>query len=279
MPKVKPATRKRKAAPEPEYYGERTQVSSVIFGLVMVFAIIVAGAALLGGSLSQAGQRWASVMDGTSRTLGLSVESVQIVGLEHVPGVARQIEAAAMIAPGENMFRADPHVIRRRVEDTQLVTNVRVYRLWPDTVMIHADAAQASALWFDDTEWRVVDTLGRLMPGHRASDYAHLVKSVGVGAPEAVPGLDKALLEMPELITQIVLARRIAGRRWDLELKSGAIVRLPVDENLSVGMASLARFEAKGALTRRPIALIDLRVPGRIFLTPGVLIEPVKEAA
>ncbi len=284
MPKVKDnqgtrPRRRRKAVPEPEYHREPTQVSSVIFGLVMVFAIIVAGAALLGGSLSQMGQRWASAVDGVSRTMGLSVDSVEVVGLEHVPVIARQIKSAAMIAPGENMFRADPHLIRRRIEDTRMVANVRVYRLWPDTVMIYADAAQPSALWFDGDKWAVVDTLGRLMHGQRASDHAGLVKSVGIGAPEAVPGLDQALAQMPQLTTQIELARRVAGRRWDLELKSGMIVRLPADEGLASGIASLARFEADGALTRRAIATIDLRVLGRIFLTPSPALKQAEEAA
>jgi len=270
---------RRKAAPEPEYYGERTQVSSVIFGMVMVVAMIVTGAAFLGGSLSQVGQRWASAMDGASRTMGLSVQSVEVVGLEHVPSVARAIQSAAMIAPGENMFRADPHVIQRRVEETQMVANVRVYRLWPDTVIIYADAAQPSALWFNGDDWAVVDSLGRLMQGARPSDHVQLVRSVGVGAPEAIPMLNKALAQMPNLTQQIKVAQRIAGRRWNIELNSGALLRLPADEDLIEGIASLARFEAEGALTRRAIATIDLRVLGRVFLTPAAPKLSVEEAA
>lgn len=279
------AKRGKAAQAQPEYYGEGAQVSSVIFGLVMVVAIIVAGAALLGGSLSQVGKRWGSAMDGVSRTVGLSVKSVEVVGLEHIPTVARAVHSAAMIVPGENMFRADPHLIQRRVEDTNMVSNVRVYRLWPDTVIIYADAAQPSALWFDGQDWAVVDSLGRLMAGQRPSDHIELIKSVGTGAPEAVPNLIQALKQMPELADKVHVAQRVASRRWDLQLKSGALVRLPADESLAVGVASLARFEEDGELLRRPISAIDLRVPGRIFLRPGQVNplvpapESVKEAA
>ncbi|MBR9835101.1 MAG: FtsQ-type POTRA domain-containing protein [Alphaproteobacteria bacterium] len=269
----------RKAQAEPTYFEDGTQASSVIFGIVMVIAIIVAGAAMLGGSLSQASQRWANVMDGSSRALGLSVESVEVIGLEHVPVIARQVEAAAMIAPGENMFRADPHVIRRRIEDTQLVANVQVYRLWPDSVMIYADAAQPTALWYDGEKWAVVDSLGRVMPRQKAADHAHLVKSVGPGAPGALPVLEAALSQMPDLSGQVKLARRIAERRWNLELVSGAVVELPSDEKLAAGMASLARFEARGALSRRALAKIDLRVPGRVFLTRAEGTPEAEEAA
>ena len=263
-----PRAKGKKKATEPEIYLEHTQISSVIFGMVMVVAMIVAGAALLGGSLSQVGQRWGSAMDGVSRSVGLSVDTVEVIGLEHVPAVARQIKAAAMVEPGENMFRADPHTIQRRVEDTRLVANVRVYRLWPDTVMIYADAAEPTALWNDGETWTVVDSLGRLMPNARLEDNLGLIKSVGIGGPEAVPVLEKVLVQMPGLQTEIDYARRVAGRRWDLVLHSGAVVKLPNDERLTPSLVSFARMNAAGDLTKRPLATIDLRVAGRVFLTP-----------
>ncbi len=263
-----PRAKSKKKAPEPEIYLERTQISSVIFGLVMVVAMIVAGAAMLGGSLGQMGQRWGSAMDGASRSVGLSVDTVEVIGLEHVPAVARQVKASAMVEPGENMFRADPHIIRRRVEDTRLVANVRVYRLWPDTVMIYADAAEPMALWNDGETWTVVDSLGRLMPRVRPQDHADLIRTVGIGGPEAAPALERAFTVMPSLRQEVDYARRVAGRRWDLVLKSGALVKLPNDESIAPSILSFARMDEAGELTRRPLAAIDLRVSGRVFLTP-----------
>ncbi|MDJ0920129.1 MAG: cell division protein FtsQ/DivIB [Henriciella sp.] len=273
MPKVK------KPEPEEVYYDRGTQISSVIFGIVMVIAMIVAGAALLGGSLSKASQRWSNAFDGMSRSVGLSVESVELVGLEHIPAVARSVREAAMIEPGENMFRADPHTIRARVEDTRLVTNVRVYRLWPDTVMIRADAAQPTALWFDGEGWKVVDNFGRVMTRTRASDHAHLLKSAGPGAAAAAPDLVAALAKAPSVGQRVALARRVSERRWDLELTTGATLRLPGDEDLSVVAESLARMEASADLTRRAVRTIDMRVPGRVFLTLWPASSRVEEAA
>lgn len=264
MPKAKG----KNPVAEPEIAIERTQISSVIFGLVMVVALIVAGAALLGGSLSQIGKRWGSAMDGVSRTIGLSVDTIEVVGLEHVPAVARQVKMAAMIEPGENMFRADPHLIRRRVLDTQLVTKVRVYRMWPDTLMIHAHAPEPTALWNDGSQWAVVDSLGRIMPNAAATDFPHLTKAIGQGGAEAIPALDHALAQVPDLRENIELARRIADRRWDLVLRSGAIMRLPADEQMGSSLMHYADLSATAALESRPVDVIDLRVTGRIFLTP-----------
>ncbi|MEM6535414.1 MAG: cell division protein FtsQ/DivIB [Pseudomonadota bacterium] len=264
MPKVKA----RQPEAEKYIYGDNTQVSSVIFGLVMVVAIIVAGAALLGGSLSQAGKRWGSAMDGVARSVGMSVQSVEVIGLEHAPPLARQVVDAAMILPGENMFRADPHLIRQRVKSTKLVTNVRVYRLWPDTVIIRADAARPSALWHDGERWAVIDSLGQTMPKQVAGDHVALPRMAGAGAPTAMIMLHQTLAGEDALLAKVHLARRVANRRWDLELTNGTLVRLPEDRSLADGVASLTRVEAKAGLTQRGLRAIDLRVPGRVILTP-----------
>ncbi|MEM8616998.1 MAG: FtsQ-type POTRA domain-containing protein [Pseudomonadota bacterium] len=272
MPKVK-------AQPDQDRR-DRTQVSSVIFGLVMVAAIIVAGAALLGGSLSKASQRWGHALDATARGVGLAVDHVEVVGLEHVPATARQVKIAAMVEEGENMFRADPHRIRSRIENSRLVANVRVYRLWPDTVMIRADAAEPVALWLDGGTWRVVDSLGRTMPRLKATDHGHLIKTVGENALDGVPALETALGAMPGLAERVAIADRISSRRWTLQLTDGPLVHLPPDEALADSIAHLARLDAATALSHRDVEKIDLRVPGRVFLTAGSQRQdPEEEAA
>ena len=123
MPKVTrnqtvPKKARKPAVIVDEVTGEEVRVSSVVFGFVMLVAIVVATAAWMGGSMSQIENRFASFMDDTARTVGIAVNDVSIIGLEQDPALAQDIRAAAMIEPGENMFRADPHVIRRRVEGT-----------------------------------------------------------------------------------------------------------------------------------------------------------------
>ncbi|MEO1642107.1 MAG: FtsQ-type POTRA domain-containing protein [Pseudomonadota bacterium] len=264
MPKVKGG----KSAPEPEVYGEANQISSVIFGLVMVVAMIVAGAALIGGSLSQAGKRWGGAMDATARSVGLSVDVVEVVGLEHVPATARSVRTAAMIERGENMFRADPHRIRKRIQDTGLVKSVNVYRMWPDTVIIRADAAEATALWYDGEQWAVIDSLGRRMVRQKPGDHLLLVRTSGIGAPEAIPALGDALSDQAHLLAEIDFAKRVASRRWDLHMKSGMVVRLPTDTSLDAAIAALMKAEQRGQVLSRALAAIDLRVHGQMVMTP-----------
>ena len=134
--------------------------------------------------------------------------------------------------------------------------------------MIYASAAEPTALWNDGTRWTVIDNLGQAMPKLQAADYGTLTKTTGAGGPEAVPVLEKAFALAPSLRDDVDHARRVAGRRWDLVLKSGAVMKLPTDERLAASLLFFANVEPAAELARRPLSIIDLRVAGRVFLTP-----------
>ena len=255
---------------------EEVSVSSVVFGLVMVAAIIVAGAALMGGSLSRMESQMANATDGLARSVGLGVNSVTVIGLDHDPLLTAEVRGAAMVEPGENMFRADPHRIAERVEATQKVVNVRVHRLWPDQIVIMAEPARPLALHHDGADWHVIDTLGRVMPAEAPHTHAHLPKLSGEGAESAALAFVAAIEAEPELSQRIQLAERVNTRRWDLHMQGGTIVRLPLDAELEPALAELAALDLRTQLTGRRVTAIDMRVPGRLFLKPNA---PVAEGA
>lgn len=263
MPQVNASKKRRRAQPPPPPPPPTPSLSSIAFGIGMVVALIVAGAALFGGSLSKAEQRWASALDGTARSVGLAVEGVEVIGLEHMPELARQVRDAAMIVPGENMFRADPYLIQHRIERTQLVANVRVYRLWPDTVMIRADAAKPTAHWFDGETWQLVDSFGRTLPSDEQFETTGLMQTKGDGAAEAVPSLNKALFEHPDLRARMAIAERISDRRWNMTLQDGATVLLPEDARLPVALSQLSALLQAGPASLAEIKRIDLRLQNR----------------
>lgn len=248
-------------------FEEEVRVSSVIFGLMMVTALIVAAAAWMGGSLSKMEMRFANTVDGAARTVGLSVENVSVVGVEGE--LADAVRLAAMIEPGENMFRANPHLIKRRVESTRRVVNVSVYRLWPDHIQIYAYPAEPIALWSDGKSWAVVDGLGRQMTGVNAEPYARLPKLTGRGGDAAAPKLAAALASVPHLKARLHLAARIEDRRWTLTFNNGVTAHLPLDEDLPSALQRLSALQSRSAILDRPVTSLDLRLPGRMFIQPN----------
>ncbi len=259
---------RRKAAPPPEPHYESVDASSVIFGLVMVFAVIVAGAALMGGSLSKVGGRLSGTMDGAAGAFGLSIADVKVVGLEDDPSLGRLVTRMSEIEPGENMFRADPHQIRRRVMATGQVTDARVYRLWPDQILIHATPAQPVALWHDGSTWQVVDSLGSIVSGAKAEDHTDLIRLSGAAATEGTPALMRALARNSGLSESLSYAERVSKRRWNLKLRNGTTIQLPADVRIDRAATQLAKLDSATGLLSRAVDRIDLRVPGKTYLKP-----------
>lgn len=275
MPKVKgktqkraPQGRRRTAPPPPQVEPSRADPASIVTGLVLVVAVIVAGAALLGGSMSKLGAGVSGAVDSTAASLGFAVQDVRIVGLQQDTRRARLVQQTAGIETGDNMFRADPHTIRRRILSSGQVTSAQVYRLWPNQILIHASPARAAAVWHDGEAWRVIDGTGQIMEGLAAQDYADLIRLSGAEAPAGVPALLRFLAEAGSVSERLSYAERVSRRRWDIRLRNGLLIRLPPDTSVARAAKELAALGGSARLTERSLARIDLRVPERTFLEP-----------
>jgi len=250
---------------------EEVQVSSILFGLAILTALIVAAAAWMGGSLSQLERRAGHMLDSVARSTGLAVQYVSVEGVNDE--LADELRFAALVEPGENMFRADPYLVRDRVEATGQVVNVQVHRFWPDHILILADAVEPVALWNNgdlsdaSATWTVVDGLGRIMPDQSTSTSG-LVHVVGAGADVAAPDLARALDEFPRLAARVERARRISEDRWDLKFDSGVVAQLPRDSAQGPAIRRLAFLDRDTEILDRRLRRIDLRHAEQVFLAP-----------
>jgi len=236
---------------------DQVKASSVLFGLVIITALIVASAAWMGGSLSAVGKKMSGAMDGMARSIGLSVERVEIEGVsgEH----ESLVRAAVMIEPGENMFRADPVKIAERVEATGAVTHVRVYRLWPDTILVVATPARPVALHRSGEAWLVIDSGGRVRVDLDASAYPALPRLVGADAPEQWPALLEAIAPHPALATLLEGAVHRGSGRWTLLLEGGVSLKLPELQRAGPALAAIETLQARAAILNGSYSEIDAR--------------------
>ncbi len=247
---------------------EKVPLSSLLLGIALLLAIMVAGAAWMGGSMPQIENRLTRIFDRSAETFGLTLAQISIDGVQGPTRI--RVEAATRLKIGDNMFRASPQRIQNAVDATGLVMNVTVYRLWPNHIRITADPVAPIAIWRQGADWQVIDSLGRVVPGAsvKPSD-AGLLQIFGPGADISAPSLVHAFERFPDLASRIDRAVRVSARRWDIIFVNGIKVRLPRDENLSEAVSRLAQLQAEDMILDRAISQIDLRHSEQVFLTPN----------
>lgn len=237
-------------------------------GAVMFIGIAVAGAAWLGPSLFDAREAFARSADAAVANAGFEIEAIEIAAIPGSPEIseARAQEVRALIVPDgrHSILALDPDEVRTRIESLDWVAEARVRRLWPSTLVVHVERREEYAVWEDERGQRsVIDVNGVVLHTERSADHPHLLRLRGDGAGPAAQPMLRALEDLPLLSARIDYVEWIGARRWDVHLKSGAVVALP-EEGAPEALARLERLQQRYALLDRPLTRLDMRTPGRL---------------
>lgn len=116
----------------------------------------------------------------------------------------------------------------------------------------------------------MIDRSGAVIPGARGESFAGLPLLVGDDAPAHAADLLAMLAGEPDIVSRVVAAVRVRGRRWNVRLDNGIDVRLP-ENGPAAAWAQLARIEREHGLLQRDVVAIDLRTPDRLVVrtAPG----------
>lgn len=234
-----------------------------VAGVVLFSGAAIAGATWIGGSLFDARSAFEHSADAAAANLGFRINEVRIAG--EGMGPARIAEVRSVVVPegGQSLLALDPEDVKARVESLDWVRDVKVRRLWPSTLQVDVVRREAYARWQEDGEISVIDINGERLLAERAADHPTLPLIVGRGAGPAAEPLLEALEELPQVRGHLRALVRVGERRWDMELVSGAKVRLP-ERAPAFALAQLEELQAAHRLLDRPVAEFDLRAPGRL---------------
>jgi cell division protein FtsQ len=236
-------------------------------GVVLFLGAGIAGAAWLGSSLFDAREAVAESADGAAANVGFAIAEIDVAAMPNAPDItpARAAEVRAVIVPEgrQSVLSLDPEEVRARVESLDWVASARVRRLWPSTLKVEVERRQEYALWQEDGEISVIDVNGERLLTERAADHPDLPLVVGRGAGPAAEPLLIALESLPAVRARVEALVRVGDRRWNVELASGATVALP-EEGAPEALATLESLHGRYRLLDRPVAQLDMRVPGRL---------------
>jgi cell division protein FtsQ len=236
-------------------------------GAVMFLGIAVAGAAWLGPSLFDAREAFARSADSAVANAGFEIEDIDIATIAGSPELseARVEEIRALIVPAgrHSILALDPDAVKARIEALDWVAAARVRRLWPSTLVVQVERREEYAVWEDDGEAAVIDLNGERLSSERAADHPNLLRVRGPGAGPAAQPVLRALENLPQLSARIDHLERIGERRWNVHLKTGAVIALP-EEGAPEALTRVERLQQRYSLLDRPLTRLDMRAPGRL---------------
>ena len=198
-----------------------------------------------------------------SAEAGFSVQDMMVEGRIYAdPDVIRGL---VNMQPGDPLFAFDPVAAKELLEQVAWVKEAKVQRRLPGTIYVSLTERIPLALWQEDKKTVLIDTEGVVITDYNLARFENLVLVRGREANEHAPPLLEMVAAEPLVAERLAAAQWVSGRRWDLTLKNGIVVKLP-EEEIGLALRRLAASQEKDGLLERDIKNLDLRENDRIVV-------------
>lgn len=230
---------------------------------VLFYGLTAAYGMSRSGQWNEVRQSLANRTNALALMAGLEVKAVQVEGQHHL----KDADIAAALGPrdGLSIFAFDTDAARDRLKHNGWVSEARVMRLLPSTLVVELEERNPFALWHEGGKTVAIDASGKVLSLAERTDFPNLPVVSGAGAAAPASEIIAALNAVPELRDRVREIERIAGRRWDLVLDTGLRAKLPAT-NFAEALADLSAIAAKNPAGLYEIAEIDFRVSSQFTL-------------
>lgn len=208
-----------------------------------------------------AGGHGQSVAQALTSSAGFAIEDVRVSGNAHTSEI--DILQLLGLDGTTSLLALDIDVARQSLSELPWVEAAEVRKVYPRTVEVMLKERQAFGIWQHGSELSLIEKNGSVIAPLRDNKFASLPLFVGRDAERAAASTETEFANWPAISQQIKAYVRVAGRRWDVHLDNGIVVRLP-ETGMAEAMDRLGRLEAEQQVLDRDVAAIDLRLPDRI---------------
>ncbi len=201
---------------------------------------------------------------------GFKVQNILVSGRHYTDVDA--LAAIIDVEKGDSIFGFNPDKTQEAISQIAWVKNVQVERRFPDTIYVGIKERTPMALWQRNKRVSLIDTEGVVLTDHKIDRFKDYIVVVGDEVPKYAPDFLKLLMSEPEIVEKIEAASLKSGRRWDLVLKTGAIVKLP-EGDLALAFRRLAQMQDDKKILDKDVKTIDVREATRILVRthPGAV--------
>ncbi|MCG5475230.1 MAG: cell division protein FtsQ [Sinorhizobium fredii] len=232
-------------------------------GTVAAAAFLLA-TGLYGMSLGGHTQNFAQA---STTAAGFAIEDVRVSGNEQTSEI--DILQQLGLDGTTSLVALDIAEARRLIGELPWVESVTVRKIYPVTIEVNLKERQAFGIWQHGSDLSLIERSGSVIAPLRDNKFAALPLFVGRDAETAAATFYDEFSRWPEFRSRVKAFVRVSGRRWDLRLDNGVVVKLP-EKDVARAMRVLAGMEEGHQLLERDIAAVDLRLEDRttVQLTP-----------
>ena len=207
---------------------------------------------------------------------GFRLKKVHVEGAS--PMATADIIKAAGVYADQPLVGLDLQAVRRNIESVGWVSEVRVVRLLPDTLVLAVKERRRLAVWQRSGKTTVIDDQGQVIAEADPGRFAALPLVVGEGAAEAAPIILPLIAQRPKLMQRTDALVRVDGRRWDVRLKDGSLIQLP-SSGEEQALMQLEQLDARSHILDLGFDRIDLRNSELVAVRPRQADLPGRPAA
>ncbi|WP_440980709.1 cell division protein FtsQ/DivIB [Shinella sumterensis] len=206
----------------------------------------------------------------STTAIGFAIEDVKVSGNRETSEI--DILERLGLDGMTSLVALDVKDARKKLSELPWVEDVSVRKVYPGTIEITLKEREAFGIWQHGSDLSLIEKNGSVIAPLRDNKFSTLPLFVGRDAETAAAGFSDEFDNWPEIKSRVKAYIRVAGRRWDLRLDNGIVVKLP-EHNVPRAMDTLATLEAEESILERDIAAVDLRLEDRttVRLTEGAL--------
>lgn len=209
-------------------------------------------------------------LDNGQKSVGLVLENILLDGHTYTPKekiiaaiTGREDEGKIYI--GYPIMDIDLWQIKANLEKLTWIKSASVTRQLPSTLSISVVERQPMALWQDNNKVNIIDINGKVINETNLERFSNLIILVGSKVPYHASHFLKFISGTPEVAKMVSSGVLVNGRRWNVNLKNGILVKLPED-NPEKAWEFLTKKQLENKILESNVKIIDLRIEKKMFV-------------
>ncbi|MDR0753084.1 MAG: FtsQ-type POTRA domain-containing protein [Holosporaceae bacterium] len=192
------------------------------------------------------------------------VKKIEFDGHERVPEVL--LLKVSRLKYKSNIFALPISKVKERLENISWIKSVIVQRKLPDMIYIRIAERTPIAILQSKRKLYLIDTEGKILEHDGIGNLGDLPIVIGDSAEKEADRLFSCLDKFPKIRKQLVFARRIGKRRWNIKINKGITVKLP-EKGIMYALGILEEISDGNGFFNGDISVIDLRMLDRVIVT------------